>query len=111
MVALLTKPHSSLAGRAGSQSGSLSTSLRSAQAGSFAPGAGSPSSAVAPAARQARLTDSLRNVDLPALFYDMENLYRLPTDFKTRPGYNTSLTYLDLALCSSFLRQTEALGV
>ncbi|RVX69464.1 hypothetical protein B0A52_06528 [Exophiala mesophila] len=37
-----------------------------------------------------RLTDSLRNVDLPASFYNIDQLYTLPTQFMQRPSYNTT---------------------
>jgi hypothetical protein len=80
-----SNPPSATSG-AGSAPGSPSTSPRLAQPASFAPAPGTPSSVGAPApsltdpardpARQARLTDSLRNVDLPASFYNMDNLVR-----------------------------------
>lgn len=71
---------------AGSAAASPGTSPRAAQQGSFAPASGPQSPGGEPAtpltdpardpARQARLTDSLRNVDLPASFYNMDNLVR-----------------------------------
>ncbi len=71
----------------GSQPGSPLGSPQIAQPGSFAPGPGSLSPTGAPTPlmtdpardpeRQARLTDSLRNVDLPASFYNMDNLVRV----------------------------------
>jgi hypothetical protein len=70
----------------GSAAGSPPPSPRLAHAGSFAPISPPASSAGAPPtlltdpardpAREARLTDSLRNVDLPASFYNMDNLVR-----------------------------------
>ena len=70
----------------GSAVASPVTSPHSAQSGSFALASGPPSAVGGPAsprtdpardpARQARLTDSLRNVDLPASFYNMDNLVR-----------------------------------
>lgn len=69
---------------AGPAPGSPSTSPPLGQASTFAPAPGPPSSAGGQAApltdpardpvRPARLTDSLRNVDLPASFYNMDNL-------------------------------------
>lgn len=35
-------------------------------------------------ARQARLTDSLRNIDLPPSFYNMDNLVRFSLDMNAR---------------------------
>lgn len=74
---------------AGSPPASPSTSPRAAQSATFAPASGSPSSAGGPAlpltdpardpARQARLTDTVRNVDLPASLYNLDNLVRLLT--------------------------------
>jgi hypothetical protein len=69
---------------AGSAPGSPATSPRAAQPGSFSPASNAPSSAGAapltdPArdpARQVRLTDSVRNVDLPASLYNLDNLVR-----------------------------------
>jgi hypothetical protein len=67
-----------------SQPGSQPTSPPLTQTGSFAPASTPASPAEAPTplmtdpardpARQARLTDSLRNVDLPASFYNLDNL-------------------------------------
>ncbi|OQV05203.1 Piwi domain-containing protein [Cladophialophora immunda] len=40
--------------------------------------------------RQARYTDQMRNIDLPASFYNIDQLYSLPTQYVKRPGYNTT---------------------
>lgn len=83
---------------AGSPPGSPSTSPRLGQASSFAPAPGPPSSTGGPAApltdpardpvRPARLTDSLRNVDLPASFYNMDKLVRRCLELLPSPSQN-----------------------
>ncbi|EXJ86436.1 hypothetical protein A1O3_03387 [Capronia epimyces CBS 606.96] len=40
--------------------------------------------------QQPRYSDQLRNLDLPASFYNIDQLYQLPTQFKKRPGFNNS---------------------
>lgn len=81
-----------------------------AQGETFAPASSSPSSAGAAAApltdpardpaRRARLTDALRNVDLPASFYNMDNLVRsfweslaLTSHHAPRPAFTDAVEY------------------
>ncbi|KAK4934510.1 Protein argonaute [Elasticomyces elasticus] len=68
-------------------------SPRSSSAGQTAP----PSQAQAPIVQgdparesQPRYTDALRNIDLPPSFYNIDQLYSLPTQFAKRPGFNTT---------------------
>ncbi len=94
---------------AGSQSGSPSTSPRLAQPGSFAPTSGPPSSAgtatppplTDPARepeRRARATDGLKNVDLPASFYNMDNLVRCSVGLLVLSSHSAILSVFTCSL-------------
>ena len=82
---------------AGSPPASPSTSPRAAQPGTFAPASSSPSSAGRPVplltdpardpARQARLTDTVRNVDLPASLYNLDNLVCCSLEYLADSSY------------------------
>ncbi|KAL6245196.1 Protein argonaute [Rhinocladiella similis] len=74
-------------------------SRRSSQSGSGA----APNLPAAPLGdpardRPSRYTDQLRNVDLPPSFYNIDQLYPLPTDFTKRPGYNNTGKAVQVAL-------------
>jgi hypothetical protein len=96
----------------GSQSGSPVVSPRLAQAASFAPAPAPPSSAGGTAipltdpardpARQARLTDSLRNVDLPASFYNMDNLVCCSLEVLVLSSRTIILPVFTLLHCQTF---------
>ncbi|OAP56736.1 hypothetical protein AYL99_08848 [Fonsecaea erecta] len=40
--------------------------------------------------KPARYTDQMRNIDLPASFYNIDQLYSLPTQYIKRPGFNNT---------------------
>ncbi|KAJ9611980.1 Protein argonaute [Cladophialophora chaetospira] len=64
------------------------SSRRSSQSGGPAPAAaplGDPARD-----RPTRFTDGMRNVDLPPSFYNIDQLYSLPTEFAKRPGFNST---------------------
>ncbi|RMZ87687.1 hypothetical protein DV736_g5076, partial [Chaetothyriales sp. CBS 134916] len=45
-----------------------------------------------------RYTDQLKNIDLSAEFFNIDQLYDKPTDFKRRPGFNTTGQAVRLSL-------------
>ncbi|KAK5089548.1 Protein argonaute [Exophiala xenobiotica] len=77
--------------RRGSNAGTQAPSQPDSAAGSQSQSAAQVASIARDPAREgpaARATDSARNVDLPASFYNIDNLYALPTEFTKRPGFN-----------------------
>ncbi|RMD43073.1 hypothetical protein DV735_g2044, partial [Chaetothyriales sp. CBS 134920] len=45
-----------------------------------------------------RYTDTLKNIDLSAEFFNIDQLYDKPTEFKRRPGFNTSGQAISLSV-------------
>lgn len=55
--------------------------------------------------RAPKATDALRNVDLPASFFNIDRAYNTDTEFKVRPGFNTTGKEIKLELNAVQVRQ------